>query len=346
MQTNSYQGYSTNVGFIKFIAAGMVILSHAFPLCLGNEDREWFHVITAGKLTMGSVAVGIFFFYSGLLVTKSLLKNGNGKNYFKNRIKRIFPPLWLVVVVSAFVLGPLVSTLPAAEYFTDAGTYSYLCNGILLLTHDLPGVFADNIYGATVNGALWTLPVEFLCYIGLFVVYKCKCLHKLPMKILTAAVMLVMLAIGILQSRLGLDTIGMVFFPVAMFWMGMFYYIFREEIPMRQSFGLAALGILAAADVLQGIVIGTDKANILWPVLLLVLPYLLAYAGFAARKLPQRAGDLGNFSYGMYLVGFPIQQTLVHLCGGTMNLYGNMIAAVLLALVCGVGIYYGVERRI
>ena len=170
-------GKSNNLGFIKFIAALIVIISHAFPL--STVDRlDLMENITRERLSFGGLAVAIFFFSSGLLVTKSLFKNPHFVPYFKQRIKRIFPPLIFIAVICAFVLGPIITSLSASEYFSNSQTYKYLLNGICILQHDLPGVFQGNVYGSTVNGALWTMPVEFLCYVACFIGYKIKLLNK------------------------------------------------------------------------------------------------------------------------------------------------------------------------
>ena len=55
----------------------------------------------------------------------------------------------------------------------------YLLNSIMILVHNLPGVFCNNI-NTSVNGPLWTLPVEFLCYIMCYLAYK---MHILSRKI-------------------------------------------------------------------------------------------------------------------------------------------------------------------
>ena len=46
-----------------------------------------------------------------------------------------------------------------------------MLNAVLVLVHPLPGVFASNPYPDVVNGALWTLPVEYACYVLCFVVF-------------------------------------------------------------------------------------------------------------------------------------------------------------------------------
>ena len=66
------KGMSYNLHFIRFIAAILVIMSHSFALSVGDFDNEWFYVATNKQITMGAFAVGIFFFYSGFLIMRSL----------------------------------------------------------------------------------------------------------------------------------------------------------------------------------------------------------------------------------------------------------------------------------
>ena len=58
---------------------------------------------------------------------------------FARRAVRIFPALITVVVLTAFMLGPLVSRLPATTYFSHPTTLAYLNNIILYINYSLPG---------------------------------------------------------------------------------------------------------------------------------------------------------------------------------------------------------------
>lgn len=339
IKTNSYTGYSTNVNFIKFLAAIMVILSHAFPLSTGASQNEWFHILTNGQYTMGGVAVCIFFFYSGLLIAKSLVKKPTAKHYFMNRILRIIPPLMVVAVVSAIIMGPLVTTLPLSKYFISSGTWFYLLNGILVLVHNLPGVFEQNIYLSTVNGSLWTLPVEAFCYVACFVFFKLKLntrYHGLIMKMCMFLSIPFIFFLLLFSGYAGLGMICPVIFPVFIFFSGMFYYVFRDVIKMDLRYlGLAIL-----------VIIISNFSGYLLLGLFLGFPYILAYIGFACKKLPERLGNLGKLSYGIYLCAFPIQQCLVWGFGGSMNIYLNMLLAIPLSILGGWALYEFVEKRI
>jgi hypothetical protein len=77
----------------------------------------------------------------------------------------MWPALLLTTVVCAFVLGPLVSTLPASAYFASSDTYKHLSWLRLRSSFDLPGVFADLPFPRAVNGSLWSIPLEIHWYL-------------------------------------------------------------------------------------------------------------------------------------------------------------------------------------
>ena len=65
---------STNVNLLKFIAAVLVIVCHAFPIT--NNGVDILAEYTNGECNFGGFAVGIFFFFSGLYVAKSFSRVG------------------------------------------------------------------------------------------------------------------------------------------------------------------------------------------------------------------------------------------------------------------------------
>lgn len=154
------KGHMNNFDFLRFFAAAMVIYCHSFALGTGRFDKEPMFVYSCGQFHFGTLAVVIFFIMSGFLVTMSFDRSISAGSFFYNRVLRIFPGLVFVVIVTAFLLGPFVSSLPLHEYFTNSHTYSYLMTITLRghSAHDfLPGVLSRNILPNTVNGSLWTL---------------------------------------------------------------------------------------------------------------------------------------------------------------------------------------------
>lgn len=148
---------SNNFDALRLLAALLVIWSHQFavmglpvPQLLHNEP--------------GALGVVIFFAISGYLVTLSWLADPHLGRFAARRALRIWPGLIAAVLLCAFVLGPLVTTLPLKAYLAHPLTWDYLRNLWLDTQFALPGVFDGNVLASSVNGPLWTIPLEVGCY--------------------------------------------------------------------------------------------------------------------------------------------------------------------------------------
>lgn len=240
------KSYSNNLQLTRFIAAALVIVSHSFPITQGTIEKEWLYALTNGQLTLGALAVAVFFLCGGYLSAGSVPKYTSMKHYTIARLKRLLPSLWFVVI-SCMLLGVFVTTLTPGEYFTNTMTYRYLLNGIMLLQHDLPGVFENAVYLPTVNGSLWTLPIELvcniLCYCGLkfrFVPQRDK--QRILM------VILVLGSIFLLFLGKGHGFIRTVLRPCLLFGIGMFYRIHADKIILKKLYAwMAFVGLIICA---------------------------------------------------------------------------------------------------
>jgi peptidoglycan/LPS O-acetylase OafA/YrhL len=166
------QGRNNNFNLIRIVAALAVLMTHSFVLSSGNPDDEPLRQ-TLG-MTLGSIAVDVFFVTSGLLVTASLLRSESVVAFAWSRCLRIFPGLLVMLVLTVFLLGPLFTTLQPASYLLDPRTHAYLIKGATLVTgilDRLPGVFESNPYPASINGSLWTMPYEVRMYVLLAVLW-------------------------------------------------------------------------------------------------------------------------------------------------------------------------------
>lgn len=217
-----------NTEAIKFLAACLVIVCHAYPLNGGPDVMDGLYVLTRGQINWGSVAVSIFFTFSGYYLAKSVCKYQMGRDYFRERAKRIFPALWIVVLLSVFLVGPLFTTLSLGDYFKSGDTWRYFGNAVLIPVHDLPGVFTDHIHLPAVNGSLWTLSVEMLCYTALWILYKMNLLQKkkifLSIPLFGFAVGAIILAgsyLPVLLSMLG---------PALSFYIAIYLQLYGDEI--------------------------------------------------------------------------------------------------------------------
>lgn len=323
---------SDNIYFVKYVAAVMVIIGHSFVIASKNP-----HVIASflnSLIAFGAIGVAIFFFLSGFLVTRSMIHKKTAREYFGIRVRKIIPPLLVIIPITAFVLGPCVTTLPVKEYFSTSGTYKYLLNIVLIRQHYLPGVFEDNPYPRAVNGSLWTLLFEFLCYIATYVAYKLKLLRKgyilIPIPLVIIGVVLLF---GI-ASKFGISYkyLGNIVRPCICYYVGMilfFYYEYWLNYKMLAvSVVLTVIGLLLHSKYI---------------VFIFVIPILLLNIGWGIPvSVNPKVANLGKYSYGIYLVAFPIQQLLVYIWND-VNPFVNTILTILLATFLGKLIYRYVE---
>lgn len=150
---------------LRLVAAFTVLVEHSWLLVGAG-----FPLLPEGSgTTIGGIGLGIFFLTSGYLILDSWLADPSPHRFAARRALRIAPLFVVVVVISALVLGPLLSTLPTGAYFTDPGTWGYIGSNLslFLMEFDLPGVFTDAPHSIAVNGSLWTIPIEVLCYLGI-----------------------------------------------------------------------------------------------------------------------------------------------------------------------------------
>jgi len=153
-----------NFNALRLLASIFVIYGHSFPI-VGSVERDFFLEYFHYKF-IGGLAVDIFFVISGFLVAHSYLINSK-KYFILSRILRIFPGLVVCILITTFLLGPLLTT--SNNYFNNNLTWKYFYNNSFLITTEyyLPGVFTS-LPNAAVNGSLWSLPLEFRLYIAVF----------------------------------------------------------------------------------------------------------------------------------------------------------------------------------
>lgn len=324
------KGRNNNLILIRTFAASLVVVSHSYPIVYGYGTKDFLSRISHAQIHFGTLAVCIFFLYSGFLISKSVTRR-SGKDYMLARIIRLIPPLAAVTFLSTFILGPIFTELPVSAYFSSPQTYKYLGNSVFLLIHELPGVFTHNPYNATVNGSLWSLPVEMICYI------VCLVFHKLGL--LREKRMIWTLPLFILFYIAGFRILGnhpllvAVMRPCGMFYAGMLAYVYRDRIRLMPIPALlCAAGFIAA--------LFTGHVQLL---LLFTLPYLLLYLAFGMKRI-LNLDTYGDFSYGMYLTGWPLAQCLVCLVGNRLPGLVQAAIVIVLSFFCGMALHYLVER--
>src|SRR5260221_5202257 len=92
-----------NFNLIRMVAAGSVLVSHAYPLALGPGSPEPLDRILA--MAVGTLAVISFFVISGYFLSSSFHRGIIA--FDLSRILWMSPRLDMVLLVTVFVIGPI-----------------------------------------------------------------------------------------------------------------------------------------------------------------------------------------------------------------------------------------------
>ncbi len=299
-----------NFDTLRLIAATSVIFSHAFLIGDGEQDREPLMQLTGGQTVFGVVGVFVFFTISGFLVTQSFDATGSPVRFLVKRALRIYPGLLACLLVSAFIMGPLVSDLPAAAYFRTTAAYTYVTSNFSMVmpANTLPGVnFSGYGAGRIVDGPLWTLPCEIVMYL---VVFALGVLRALDLRLMLALVAAGMVCVWFDTSASDYF-IGGALWLLPFFAAGMALYRWRVKGIFSGRGALLALAGLVASVPLHAFIL-------LFP---LFGSYLVIYLALEQRLPFFNAARCGDLSYGLYIYGWPVEQVIVRLNGGTMAWY-------------------------
>lgn len=326
-------GRENNLNIIRLFAIIMVLYSHSFILSGSSEPSPPF--FNGGY---GPIGLNIFFVISGFLITHSYLRTQNPKRFLWSRVLRIFPALFCVVTLSAFVLGPLVTTLPLDAYFTNPQTYSYLLVFTLFIGHGvLPGVFTQNPYPFAVNGALWVLKYMVAFYALVLFLGITKVLDKKRIILMMFLLCLVLHHLNVGKSLyLFMISIDQTLRLFTYFGLGMVAYLYRDSLPIDIAYFVFCVLVLVIASVQKGL----NESLFVF-----ILTYMVLYVGYNKRIYLSRFSKIDDISYGVFIYSFPVQQTVVYLYGGKMNPWINFSISLVISLVLGALSWYICEKR-
>jgi peptidoglycan/LPS O-acetylase OafA/YrhL len=185
-QLRMNHGRGPSFDLIRLIAAILVVYAHSF-LVVGQRDNAW-QLLFPG-VDSGTFAVSIFFAASGYMITESLRRNPAWNIFLYKRALRIYPALIVVVVVTTYVIGIVFSTKSAGQYIRDGHVILYLVSAIFPLSQTIPSVFSDGS-SHYINGSLWTLRYEIICYLALAMFGKAIFINrKLSIVILSMSIL-------------------------------------------------------------------------------------------------------------------------------------------------------------
>jgi peptidoglycan/LPS O-acetylase OafA/YrhL len=234
----------------------------------------------------------------------------------------------VLLLLTVLVLGPLASDWSTAAYLGAPQTWEYLlCNLAYAHRWFLPGVFEDLPYTGVVNGSLWSLRVEVLAYLGLALAGIVGLLRT-GWAYVPAAV-LALLALHLWVPVLGT---GDYLWPLTMFGLGSMAWVQRQRLPL----GTVVLLTLVVACWATA---GSAAFRLL---LALTLAYGCLWAAYVPRLL-WGYNRFGDYSYGLYLYAFPIQQGMVGLWQ-LSSVWSQFVLAALITLAFAIGSWHGIEK--
>jgi peptidoglycan/LPS O-acetylase OafA/YrhL len=307
------RGKDNNFNLVRMIAALAVLITHAFSLAIGSEKAEPTFALLGG-MSPGAIAVDVFFITSGFLVTTSLLARHNVIDFMIARALRILPALLLVLLLSVLVLGPYFTSLPIDAYIFNSATYSYLlqCSTLFFkIAYPLPGVFETNPYPNVVNGSLWSMKHEVRLYALLALAWAMASFSK-KNKLLSFRALLVGVAVvltGLLLTQvIAQRPVSAEFKLFCLFFSGAVYSVLRAKIPVSGA-GFWTL-------VVALLICGTIYKQLFYSAYIIFVPYLLFYAAYVPSGRIRWYNSIGDYSYGMYIYAFPVQQSVAALVPG------------------------------
>ncbi|WP_313373531.1 acyltransferase [Chishuiella sp.] len=293
-----------NLNILRLIFASSVIISHSYPL---TNNIEIFQKLTNEQVDLGRLSVEIFFIISGYLIFKSLNFSKSIISYLWKRILRLFPAL-IVMLIFTTIIVIFVNT--SKNIFLQNDFYSYIPNNLSLyrVQYNINGVFENNLYSKTINGSLWTLYYEFTMYLIIipFIVIKSKKWN-----------LIILIIIFLLLSFFHL------FKPN--FFHGIFKILELNSLEFyRLSLYFIAGSILSLLNLnkiknnriiylLISILILSLYFNIYKFTSIFLLPFIVIIIGLSFNKKTWKFTEkIGDLSYGIYIYGFLIQQTLMN----------------------------------
>jgi peptidoglycan/LPS O-acetylase OafA/YrhL len=312
-----------NFDLLRLVGATLVIVGHSFELTHPiPEPLSFMHE------AVGEVGVVVFFSISGFLVARSWAYDPQPLSFAVKRGLRLMPAFVVSLLLTALVLGPLVTTLPLGAYLQHPGTKAYvLDNATFQFNFELPGVFAHAPYQGVVNASLWTLPLEVKAYCLVLVLGLLGLFGRRRLLMPAVAILVALLAVSSVRGAIpygdhlvammkdiqapppivasaGTDAFQEHARLFAAFAIGAGLFAAARWVPLRWSVGCAlvvAWAVAAATGGAHAVPVATA-----W-----LLPYvvlLLAYRTSHLVRLPARMGD---YSYGLYIFAFPVQQAIV-----------------------------------
>ena len=282
---------------------------------------------------IGAIVLPMFFSLSGFLVAGSLFRSKTLFSFLGLRVIRIAPALAVEILLCAFILGPLLTTFSLSEYFSNRLFYMYFFNIIGHVQFLLPGIFASNPHPNVVNEQLWTIPWELRCYIliagmSLICVFRSRAFLVVFVLVFNAAIFSYY---GLRPPDGWVSVHGTIL--VESFLAGIVLFVFSDKLGHnRWCFAACLIATIALLLMPHGDYLVSLPAA-----------YVTVYLGLL-NPLRSTVVLSGDYSYGVYLYGFPIQQAVAYVNNIHRSWYLDAMFVLPLTLIVAIASWWLVEK--
>ncbi|MEX0953655.1 MAG: acyltransferase [Rhizobiaceae bacterium] len=317
---------ANSYGVVRLAAALAVIFTHAFGVVGGWEAPEPLAALTGWSIA--AHAVHVFFALSGFMIAASWERSAGWLDFFAARLLRIMPALIVVNIAIVIAGGVWLTSAAPSDYWTVANVGTFLARTVLLFSVGvgLDGVFTNNPMSGSVNIPIWTIRFEVICYITLMVFMAALAVLRLrgQARLIPLAPVIAVSAIVVTVSgdpeHFGFAAQLARF--TSIFYLGVAFWIARDIVPIRRDIALAlALPVALAV---------WSELPLRYPVMIAATAYWSFWLGSLKMGRIQRWASATDLSYGVYIMGFFIQQWLAEAMPG-MTVMQNALLAALLA---------------
>ena len=296
-------GRDNNLDLLRMAAATSVVFSHSYALT-GRILAEPLVVASGARTDTATIGVTVFFAISGFLIAQSLARRRSFYAFAIARVLRIAPGLVFTKLVCVFAIGWYATTLATADYFGHPQTWRFAAiTPFFGEPAYLPGVFTANPYPLAVNGSLWTIPLEVWCYVGAAVLAAATILFRPALLALgiACAIGLFVPYQGAIRAALPFGATVTVPGLMLAFMAGAWLHAARRRIPVSLSLAAATLVLLAVSAATPLFPLGYYAG----------ITYVALALAYHPRLQVTAYRRVGDYSYGTYVLAFPIQQLLV-----------------------------------
>ncbi|HEY3413644.1 MAG TPA: acyltransferase [Armatimonadota bacterium] len=330
-----------NLTVIRMLMAVAIIYRHSYMTLSGHSVRDAFSYLTNRQTDTLGVGVIYFFMMSGFLITAAWLHRRSTWEYLRRRALRLYPGVAVMSLFCLLVVGPLAVT-DTSTYFHHLSLRGYLTSLARLQVPAIQAAFPGNPLAGKINDPMWSIVYQFRCYLIVAILGLAGALRY---RALVLAIFLAAMSAFIWQTYFdptwlankgGHFTGMMGEWPplLTFFTAGMVFYLYRDVIPYNRKLFLFSV-LVVVASFYKGLAITEPIFG----------GYVLLYIGFARRLALHRFAGGADYSFGLYIYSWPIQQLLTQHFHNYLSPITLFLVSLAVTSVLAMGSYAFVEKR-